>query len=38
MSKVYALSIRKYNEIRISVGGYSETNLPAANKVEFLNS
>ena len=38
MSKVYALSIRKYNEIRISVGGYSETNLPVTKKVNFMNS
>jgi len=36
--KVYDLNIRKYNEISISSGGYSENNLKAANKIEFANT
>ena len=38
MKKVYNLPIRKYNEIRISVGGHAEHNLPATSKLNFLNA
>jgi len=29
--------IRKYNLITVSAGGYSQNNLKAANKIEFMN-
>ena len=35
--KVYDLPIRKYHEIRISSGGYSQENLDASNKINFFN-
>ena len=35
--KVYDLPIRKYHEINIRAGGYSQNNLDASNKLNFLN-
>lgn len=36
--KAYNVQIRKYNEISTSLGGYSEDNIKAANKVQFNNT
>ena len=38
LEKVYAINVRKYNEITIGAGGYSENNLKASNKIEISNS
>jgi len=35
--KVYNINVRKYNQLSISAGGYSQTNLKAGNKIEFRN-
>ena len=35
--KALNVKIRKYNLISVSAGGYSQSNLKAANKIEFLN-
>lgn len=36
--KVYGISVRKYNLISISSGGYSQSNLKAVNKIEISNT
>lgn len=36
--KVYNVTLRKYNELSISAGGYNQNNLKAANKIKFVNS
>jgi hypothetical protein len=36
--KVYNINVRKYNQLSISAGGYSQTNLKASNKIEFQNN
>lgn len=36
--KVYGVSLRKYNLITISAGGYEQKDIKAASKVKFLNS
>ncbi len=36
--KVYNITVRKYNQISINAGGYSQTNLKASNKIELRNS
>lgn len=35
--KVYGVSLRKYNQITINAGGYTQTDLKAASKVDFQN-
>lgn len=36
--KVFGVKIRKYNQIVVSTGGYSQQNIQAASKIEFNNS
>ena len=36
--KAYGVKIRKYHLITVDAGGYSQTNLKAANRIEFANS
>jgi hypothetical protein len=31
--KVYNITVRKYNSISISAGGYSENNIKASNNI-----
>ena len=35
---MYDISVRKYNQITISAGGYSEQKLKASNKIEISNT
>ena len=32
------MNIRKYNQININSGSYSQTNLKASNKIQFANT
>ena len=36
--KVYGISVRKYNQITVSAGGYAQTNIKASNKIEISNT
>ena len=36
--KVYGISVRKYNLVSISAGGYAEQNLKASNKIQIANT
>ena len=36
--RVYNIPVRKYHQIRINTGGYSQQNLEAQNFINFLNS
>ncbi len=35
--KALNVKVRKYNLISVSAGGYSQSNLKASNKIEFMN-